>query len=78
LKNPRYEVRPVLDIIERHMITMRERWEWGYIIPYMVSGVLDEHPRVAMALRSSAEKDKYVDFYDRLTSVETIPAANQD
>jgi 4-hydroxy 2-oxovalerate aldolase len=64
----------VLDIIERHMIAMREQWEWGYIIPYMVSGVLDEHPRVAMALRSSADKDKFVDFYDRLTSVETIPA----
>lgn len=75
LKNPRYEVRPVLDIIERHMIAMRDKWEWGYIIPYMVAGVLDEHPRVAMALRGSAEKDKYVDFYDRLTSVETALSA---
>ncbi|KIL39267.1 nucleoid-structuring protein H-NS [Gordoniibacillus kamchatkensis] len=75
LKNPRYDVRPVLDIIERHMIAMREKWEWGYIIPYMIAGVLDEHPRVAMALRASADKDKYVDFYDRLTSVETAPTS---
>jgi 4-hydroxy 2-oxovalerate aldolase len=78
LKNPRYEVRPVLDIIERHMVAMREKWEWGYIIPYMVAGVLNEHPRVAMALRSSADKDKYVDFYDKLTSAEVVSAGQKD
>jgi 4-hydroxy 2-oxovalerate aldolase len=78
LKNPRYDVRPVLDIIERHMIAMREKWEWGYIIPYMIAGVLDEHPRVAMALRNSPDKDKYVDFYDRLTSVETAANTKKD
>lgn len=78
LKNPRYEVRPVLDIIERHMIQMREKWEWGYIIPYMIAGALDEHPRVAMALRSSPDKDKFVDFYDRLTSVEPVSPPQKD
>jgi 4-hydroxy 2-oxovalerate aldolase len=70
LKNPRYELRPVLDIIERHMIPLREKVEWGYIIPYMISGALNEHPRVAMALRDGEDKDKYVEFYDKLTSPE--------
>lgn len=78
LKNPRYELRPVLDIIERHMLGIREKWEWGYIIPYMVSGVLNEHPRVAMALRDSDDRDKFVDFYDKLTSPEVIPAPKGD
>lgn len=71
LKNPRYEVRPVLGLIEKHMIEMREKWEWGYIIPYMITGMLNEHPRTAMALRESAEKDKFLDYYDRLTTPET-------
>jgi 4-hydroxy 2-oxovalerate aldolase len=70
LKNPRYELRPVLDIIERHMIPMREKVEWGYIIPYMISGALNEHPRIAMALRDGEDKDKFVEFYDKLTSPE--------
>lgn len=70
LKNPRYELKPVLDLIERHMIPMREKVEWGYIIPYMIAGVLNEHPRVAMAARNGEDKDRYVDFYDKLTSVE--------
>jgi 4-hydroxy 2-oxovalerate aldolase len=72
LKNPKYELRPVLDLIERLMIPMREKVEWGYIIPYTVTGILNEHPRTAMALRSSEDKDRYVEFYDKLTSVETF------
>jgi 4-hydroxy 2-oxovalerate aldolase len=73
LKNPRYDVRPVLEIIQKHMLQMREKWEWGYLIPYMISGSLDEHPRVAMAHLSSPEKDNLVDFYDKLTSPESAP-----
>ncbi|NOV02901.1 aldolase catalytic domain-containing protein [Paenibacillus planticolens] len=73
LKGARYDIRPVLEIIEKHMITMREKWDWGYLIPYMIVGALDEHPRTAMAQLSSAERNNFVDFYDRLTSVETAP-----
>ena len=65
-----YELKPVLGVIEKHMLNMRQKWEWGYIIPYMISGVLNEHPRVAMAYRDSANKDKFVDFYDKVTTPE--------
>lgn len=77
MKNPRYELRPLLGVIENHMLGIRERWEWGYIIPYMIAGALDEHPRVAMAVRNSADKDKYTEFYDKLTSVETAEPKKQ-
>jgi len=70
LKNPRYELRPILDVIERQFLALREKVEWGYIIPYMITGVLNEHPRTAMALRSSEDKDKFADFWDKLTSPE--------
>lgn len=70
LQNTKYNVRPVLDMIEKYMIPMREEVEWGYIIPYMITGVLDEHPRSAMALRNSDKKDQCVDFYDQLTTPE--------
>lgn len=72
LKNPKYDLRPVLEIIEKQMIPLREKVEWGYLIPYTVTGILNEHPRTAMALRNSEDKDKYVEFYDRLTSPEII------
>ncbi|MGO4109300.1 aldolase catalytic domain-containing protein [Paenibacillus sp. YAF4_2] len=70
LQNAKYNVRPLLDMIEKYMIPLREKEEWGYIIPYMITGMLDEHPRSAMALRDSNDKDKCVDFYDRLTTPE--------
>ncbi|MNI84644.1 hypothetical protein D3C73_1415690 [compost metagenome] len=57
---------------------MREKWEWGYIIPYMVAGVLNDHPRAAMALRAGEDRDKFVEFYDRLTSPEAMPANHSE
>ena len=74
IKKPSYEIKPVLRVIEEHMLEMRQKWEWGYIIPYMISGTLNEHPRVAMAYRDSDDRDKFVDFYDKVTSPEALPA----
>ncbi len=69
-----YELKPLLSVIENHMLAMREKWEWGYIIPYMISGILNEHPRVAMAYRNSDERDQFVNFYDQVTSPEASPS----
>lgn len=74
IKKSRYELKPVLGVIEKHMLEMRQKWEWGYIIPYMISGVLNEHPRVAMAYRDSADRDKFVNFYDKVTTPEVTVA----
>ena len=67
LQNKKISLRPVLDMIEKYMIPLREKEEWGYIIPYMITGMLGEHPRSGMAYRKSKDKDKVVRFYDRLT-----------
>ncbi|MGQ8871323.1 aldolase catalytic domain-containing protein [Paenibacillus sp. TSA_86.1] len=70
LKGTKYNLRPVLEVLEQLMVPLREKEEWGYILPYMITGALDEHPRSAMALRSSENKDNVVDFYDKLTTPE--------
>ncbi|NQU73313.1 MAG: nucleoid-structuring protein H-NS [Candidatus Omnitrophica bacterium] len=66
LKNPKFNIRPILDIISKEFIPLREKIEWGYIIPYAITGILDEHPRAAMALRKSAKKEDYKEFYENL------------
>jgi 4-hydroxy 2-oxovalerate aldolase len=66
LKNPKLDIRPVLKVVQEHMIPMREEIEWGYIIPYMVTGILNEHPRSAIALRKTDQKDKYAEFYEQM------------
>lgn len=70
LKNSKYSLRPTLNFLEKHMIPMREQWEWGYLIPYLITGTLDEHPRSAMAVLASPERDKFLDFYDKMTTPE--------
>ena len=66
LKNPKFDIRPVLDLISKEFIPLREKIEWGYIIPYAITGILDEHPRAAMALRDSDKKENYREFYESL------------
>ncbi|MFA4857850.1 MAG: aldolase catalytic domain-containing protein [Candidatus Margulisiibacteriota bacterium] len=70
LKNPKYDIRPILDVIAKEFIPLREKLEWGYVIPYAIAGMLNEHPRAAMALRNSPEKDHYREFYEKATARE--------
>jgi 4-hydroxy 2-oxovalerate aldolase len=70
LKNPKFDVRPVLKLIEDHYLPLSKEIEWGYIIPYMVTGVFNEHPRIAIEFRDSPEKDEFVKFYDKITTPE--------
>ena len=67
LKNPKYDIRPILDIISNSFIPLRDKIEWGYIIPYAITGMINEHPRTAMALRKSAKKENYREFFEKLT-----------
>jgi 4-hydroxy 2-oxovalerate aldolase len=70
LKNPKFDIRPILDVISKEFVPLREKIEWGYIIPYMITGVLDEHPRAAMALRNGNKKENYREFYESLVGVD--------
>ncbi|MDD5131588.1 MAG: aldolase catalytic domain-containing protein [bacterium] len=70
LKNPKYDIRPILDVISKEFIPLRDKIEWGYIIPYMITGMLDEHPRAAMALRNGKEKENYREFYESLVGTD--------
>ena len=66
LKNPKFDLRPILDLISKEFIPLRDKIEWGYIIPYAISGMMNEHPRAAMALRNSQNKENYREFYESL------------
>ena len=72
LKNPKFDIRPILDILGSHFVKLREEIEWGYMIPYMITGVLDVHPRAGMKLRNSDDRDKYLNFYEKLTTEDNV------
>jgi len=66
LKNPKFDIRPILDLISHEFIPLRNKIEWGYIIPYAIAGMMNEHPKAAMALRKSSKKEDYREFYESL------------
>jgi len=67
LKNPKFSIEPVLKVIGDTILPLKKEVEWGYHIPYMLTGVLDQHPREAMAWMDSDERDDFVKFYRRIT-----------
>ena len=70
LKNPKFDIRPILKIISEEFVPLKNELEWGYILPYAIAGMFNEHPRTAIALRKTAQKDEYVDFYNSLSATE--------
>lgn len=66
LKNPKYDIRPILDVISKEFIPLQKKIEWGYFIPYAITGILDEHPRTAIALRETDKKENYREYYESL------------
>jgi len=69
LKNPKFKVRPLIKAIENQILPWQKKIDWGYHIPYMITGVMNQHPRTAMALMESENKERLVDYYDQMTSI---------
>jgi 4-hydroxy 2-oxovalerate aldolase len=70
LHNPKYRLRPVLQCIQEHIEPMRAELRWGFGIPYMITGMLNEHPRAAMAFNSGESKGDLVKFWDSIVDAE--------
>ena len=45
---------------------MRAKLGWGFDLSYMITGVLNQHPRSAMAFNDQKNKD-IVKFFDEIT-----------
>jgi 4-hydroxy 2-oxovalerate aldolase len=69
LKNPKFKLSPILRVIEEQMLPMQKDIEWGYLIPYMITGMLNEHPRAAIEMRKTEDKDKYAKFYEDIRDI---------
>ena len=68
LKNPKFKQRPILDVIQKHILPLKEQLDWGPSIPYNLTGRFNLHPRSAMAFRAGETPDDYIEFYDQTIS----------
>lgn len=70
LKNPKYNVYPVIQFIEEHITALREEGVvWGYDIQYLLTGIFNQHPRTAIQFTSDKRKD-YSEFYKEIIAQE--------
>ncbi|MBD3244238.1 MAG: nucleoid-structuring protein H-NS [Chitinivibrionales bacterium] len=70
LKNPKFDIRPLLEVIGKRILPLHRQIGWGYNIPYMISGMLNIHPLEALELMALPDDDPakrdFAAFYDRL------------
>jgi len=67
LKNPKFKLAPILDVISTTILPLQQEIQWGYHVPYMLTGMLNQHPLAAMKRMKTPERDRFVEFYDELT-----------
>jgi 4-hydroxy 2-oxovalerate aldolase len=67
LHNPKYQLRPVLKCVQEHVEPLRSSLGWGFDLPYMLCGFLNQHPRAAIKYNAAAQKGDIVKFYDGLS-----------
>jgi 4-hydroxy 2-oxovalerate aldolase len=70
LHNPKFRLRPILSCIQEHVEPLRAKLGWGFDLPYLITGQLNQHPRSAMAFNASDDAGDIVRFYDQMTEEE--------
>lgn len=65
LKNPKYNLVPMMRFIEKHMTEMKQKYTWGFDLPYLMTGILNSHPSSAIAFQKAKRTD-YTNFYNEL------------
>lgn len=63
LKNPKYDIIPLLKFLEKHIIPLKKSGVvWGYNVPYLLTGQMNRHPRSAIAATKEGRTD-FLNFY---------------
>ena len=70
LHNPKLRLRPVLQCIQQYIEPLRDKLMWGFDTPYMMTGLLNQHPRTAISFNASGDRGDIVKFFDLITEEE--------
>lgn len=66
LDNPRYDVRPVLELVD-DFAAMRDALRWGYHLPYAITGFFNMHPRSGIERMQRTDRYDVRSMYDALS-----------
>lgn len=66
LRNPNYNLLPIMDFVQKHMLKLKAEGNvWGYDIPYLLTGILNAHPSSAIKFIKDQRED-YSAYYQEL------------
>lgn len=65
LRNPKFNIYPVIQFVQKHMVEMRKNCVWGYDLSYLLTATLNQHPRSAIEFMGEGRED-YVELYKEL------------
>jgi 4-hydroxy 2-oxovalerate aldolase len=66
LRNPKFRLRPVMELLQHHIMPLQRQLTWGPLIPFNITGQLNLHPRAAIQFLDGSDKDHIVKFYDQV------------
>ena len=66
LRNPKFDLRPVVELLQYHIEPLRKDFPWGALIPYNITGQLNLHPRAGMEFLAGKNTDDILGFYDSI------------
>jgi 4-hydroxy 2-oxovalerate aldolase len=70
LRNPKYNNFYTIQFIEKYMNKLKEEGVvWGFDLQYMMTGILNQHPRTAIQFTKEKRKD-YTEFYKELIALD--------
>ena len=68
LRNPKYNVYPAIQFIDEHIGKLKaEGTVWGYDLQYLMTGLLNQHPRTAIQFTKEKRTD-YAEFYRQVVA----------
>ncbi len=68
LKNPKYNVYPAIQFIDTYMNKLKaDGVVWGYDLQYLMTGLLNQHPRAAIQFTKEKRHD-YAEFYREIVA----------
>lgn len=63
LRNPKYNVYPAIQFVDSYMNQLKKDGiVWGYDLQYLMTGLLNQHPRTAIQFTKEGRSD-YAEFY---------------
>jgi len=68
LRNPKFDLRPIVEVIQQQVLPLRADIDWGPSLPYNITGQLNQHPRAAIEWREGETPDDFLGFYDKVVS----------